>query len=386
MPSTASPAVDDIQFLLERVSSTEAVGWLWRRLEEGSDVPFFVSWTWIGTWLACVPGHIRPLLLTATRGGETIGAAILVPRRERRRGILNVRQLHFNTTGDPALDCIWIEHNGFVGSADAQQDLWPAFLRWFARQRDYDELLVPRVGEAIAGLPADVRLLHAMASSPAFRSVLPPGGTEDILASFSANTRQQLRRSLRACEAMGALRCEVADSVETALAWFDAMKALHVASWEERGKPHAFRYPFVEIFHRALIARGVLDGSIRMLRISAGVASLAYLYNFRRGETVCAYQSGFDYGREELRPGYVSHLLAMAMSVAEGATRYDFLAGDNQLKQSLGSNRYAMRSHRFAMPVLALRVEHGARQVWHRLRRAGLVRCLRAAENPNLPA
>jgi CelD/BcsL family acetyltransferase involved in cellulose biosynthesis len=51
----------------------------------------------------------------------------------------------------------------------------------------------------------------------------------------------------------------------------------------------------------------------------------------------------------------------MVASAAAGATRYDFLAGDNQLKRSLGRERYALYSHRFANPKLGLRVEAGFR-------------------------
>jgi CelD/BcsL family acetyltransferase involved in cellulose biosynthesis len=356
----------EIRFILEPASSGDDIGRLWRRLEQDTDVSFFVSWTWIGTWLRCLPECVRPQLLTATRGGAPVGAAILVPRRERRRG-MNVGQLHFNSTGDPALDCIWIEHNGFVASAEEQRELWPAFLNWFARQPDADELLVPRASAALIDKPpAETKLLHATYPSLAFRSSLLPGGLEAILGTLSANTRQQMRRSLRACEALGALRCESSESVGTALAWFGALKAFHMASWARRGKPHGFRYPFAEQFHRALIGRGVPDGSVQLLRISAGTTALGYLYNFRRGGTVLAYQSGFDDALGALRPGYVSHVLALAASAAGGAARYDFLAGENQLKHSLGSERYALFSHRIAKPRLGLRLEAIARSTARR--------------------
>lgn len=351
----------EIRFRLQPASVGDQAERLWRRLENDADVPFFVSWIWIGTWLRCLPESVRPQLLIGTRGGEPVGAAILVSRRKRRRG-MNVSQLHFNSTGDPALDCIWIEHNGFVASTDAQHELWPAFLAWFAQQPVADELLIPRASVAPMVEPAhQTKLLKATHAVPAFRGVLAPGGLEEILALLSANARQQIRRSLRACEALGEPRCETAKSLETALAWFDEMKAFHIASWERRGKPHGFRYQFSEEFHHALMAQGVTGGSVRLLRISAGATVLGYLYNFRRGEAEFAYQSGFDEAHSELRPGYVSHLLAMAASAAEGATRYDFLAGDNQLKRSLGRECYVLYSHRLAKPRLDLRIEAALR-------------------------
>lgn len=368
LPDRAS-SVDDLQFVLGPCVLGDDVRQLWGRLENGAAGSFFLSWAWVETWLRCLPGCIRPQLLTAERAGEVVGAAIVVIRRERRRGVLNVRQLHVHSTGDPALDCIWIEHNGFVGEAAAQRNVWPALLRWFDRQNEADELVVPRTGDATGplGPRSSANLLYRAMTSPGFRTPLRPGGVDAILTRVSANTRQQLRRSLRCCEALGRLRCELAPTVDAALAWFAALKALHVETWQARGQAHAFRYPFWETFHRALIARGIPDGSVQLLRISAGGTPLGYLYNFQRGGTVYAYQSGFDYGRAELKPGYISHLLAMAKSAQDGATCYDFLAGDNRLKRSLASDRYAIVTHRFTKRTTALRIEAAARALHERL-------------------
>jgi CelD/BcsL family acetyltransferase involved in cellulose biosynthesis len=56
----------------------------------------------------------------------------------------------------------------------------------------------------------------------------------------------------------------------------------------------------------------------------------------------------------------------MAVCAGDGATRYDFLAGDNQLKRSLGREHYALYSHRFAKPTLGLRIEAGFRSARNR--------------------
>lgn len=360
---------DNIEFDLREASSVSEVGDLWRRLEHASDVSFFTSWTWIGTWLRCLPTEIQPRLLVASRVGEPIGAAILVPRVERRRMILKVRQMHFNSTGDPSLDCIAIEHNGFVAGARTQLELWPAFLRWFARQSEADELVIPGILDGVIDIPGNFRLLHSATTSPGFATSLMPGGLETVLSRLSRNSRQHLRRNIRSWERLGELRCEAANSVGTALQWFEALKSFHVASWIRRGKPHAFRHPFVETFHRALIERGVPNGSVQLLRMRAGSVPIGFLYNFRCGGIVVAYQSGFDYSRSEQRPGYVCHLLGMAADADAGAVRYDFLAGENLLKRSLGNERYTLRWHRFAIPKLALRIEAAVRTAWNTLRR-----------------
>lgn len=321
-------------------------------MEQKGESSYFTRWTWVGTWLRCLPAQLRPRVLIATQGGEAVAAAILVARRERRHAILNVRQLHFNSTGDPALDCITIEYNDFVGASDPV--LWQAFLRWFAAG-EADELLLPgHSGDAPGRLASEKGLLHTERRQFGFICNL---GEKSRQAGLSRNTRQQLRRSLRDCEELGELRIEAAGDVTAALAWFDAMKVFHVRSWARRGKRHAFYFPFFERFHRAHIQTGAGDGSVQMRRVTAGGNVLGYLYDFCHDGRVCAYQSGFDADCIRLRPGYVSHALAMEQCARQGARSYDFLAGENRLKRSLAANTYTLGWHRFGRPTAALRFE-----------------------------
>jgi CelD/BcsL family acetyltransferase involved in cellulose biosynthesis len=135
------------------------------------------------------------------------------------------------------------------------------------------------------------------------------------------------------------------------------MKVFHIHSWERRGRPHAFRYPFFERFHRELIRAGLPKGEIQMLKISAGDRAIGYLYNFRRCKKIYAYQSGFEFSAPHLRPGYVSHALAMQSNAARGEQIYDFLGGDNPLKRSFADDHYfiswsAFRQRRLSSELL----------------------------------
>ena len=92
-------------------------------------------------------------------------------------------------------------------------------------------------------------------------------------------------------------------TVAEALTFFNSMKALHCASWERRGEPHSFAGEFFEPFHRLLIERSFAEGGIQLLRACAGERVVGYLYNFRLGNRVYAYQSGFDDADRRERPG-----------------------------------------------------------------------------------
>ena len=149
------------------------------------------------------------------------------------------------------------------------------------------------------------RLIEDVQEVPGFAinlaRVAKAGG--DVGAALGGKARQQLRRALRVYEARGALEVSEAASMGEALAFFDAMKQLHVASWQRRRRRHAFSTPHFEHFHRALIEREFGHGAIQLLRIAVGGAPIGYLYNFRNNGIVYAYQSGFDDGASRIKSG-----------------------------------------------------------------------------------
>jgi CelD/BcsL family acetyltransferase involved in cellulose biosynthesis len=341
---------------------------LWQNLDQRGSHSFFVTWTCIGTWLRLIPWDFAPRFLTVHRADDLVGAAFLVPRREK-HGLARVRQLHFNSTGEPEFDCVTIEHNNFArvdGNAGA---LWLSFMQFFAKNHDADELVIPGMtGENIAGVKTAGTLLAALRFAPAFRvctldSVAGPG----VEGYLSRNSRQQLRRSMRHYLQHGPFRVEEAGTTEEALSFFSALKDFHIKSWTARGKHHAFRYPFFEEFHRALITSGIPKGSVQLLRLSGGDRVIGYLYNFRHGKRIYAYQSGFDHSEREARPGYVCHALAIDHNARSGAEVYDFLAGDNRLKQTFANDRYLMSWCTYRKRGVWIRAEMLARSAANRL-------------------
>src|SRR4051812_41634681 len=313
---------DTLTISLRPVASVCAIKSLWDQVSSRPHGSFFTSWTWLGTWLELLPQPQSVRLLTV-RQGDQRGLALLVLRQVRRHQLLTVRQLHFNSTGDPQFDCIFIEHNGFAGIRP-DCSVWQEVGQWFLGDHSGgDELVIPGVEGRDASTSGGELQRHR--EVPAFRMSLNAtrehGGFE---ATLSRNSRQQLRRAFRDYGSPGSLAFDVARTAERALSYFDALKAFHVRSWTRRGKPHAFRHAFFETFHRALIARGVTDGSVRLICVTAAGQPVGYLYNFRYGATEYAYQSGFEDSDPDLRPGYVCHALAIEAAASEGAAVYDF--------------------------------------------------------------
>ena len=331
---------------LSAVRSMAEVEAAWRALEAAADPSFFQSWTWVG----CLAEERfpRPVLLTATRDKRTVGLALLncTP------GPLGSERLWLNESGDPALDAVYTEHNGLLLARDAT-DLLPACL-WNMLRAPVQPGMQSRgtwgrrlrlAGVDSAHLAAGqkvgtVRLVEKSAAPFVSLATLPPG-PDGYLATLSANTRYQLRRSNRCFARLGPIEVRQAETEPEALAFLDALANLHQSTWAARGQRGAFANPHFLRFHRALIARALPRDELALLRVSAGGHILGYLYNFRLRGRVFTYQSGFDYAAAatlagpHAKPGLTCHYTAILRAQAEGAVSYDFLAGPDRYKNSL---------------------------------------------------
>ena len=343
---------DPITARLEPLPPLDELAGIWRALERTAAPSFCQSWHWIGCWLE--ESGLKPRLLVARRGGAVVGLGLLPAAASRRAG-LPVRGLYLNQAGDPALDCVTIEFNGMLAAPDDRAAVDAACI----------EALFGRGGSGwgggfdalyLSGVPADclARLKRmGLAARLKIRRGAPlvdldrvraEGGTYDAYEAYEAglsrNTRQQIRRARRLYEETRPLRLTRAASVDEALAYFDRLKVLHQKTWTGRGRPGAFAEPFFERFHRRLIRAAFADGGVDVLHIAAGGRDVGYLYNLVRDGQVYAYQSGFAYAADaRLKPGLVSHGLAVAHYLAGDARAYHFMAGADRYKLSLANDR-----------------------------------------------
>ena len=310
------------------VTDFAALAPLWHDLERRADCSFFQSWAWTGCLAEDRFGE--PWLLTARRDGRLVGLALF--NRGPRAGLS--RPILLGESGKADLDSIFIEHNGLL--LDRNEPGGLAALCWSAVAETFGKTKWVISGTAEpAAFPAG-RIARIRAKRPAPYLDLSPDA--DPFDGFSANTRQQLRRSLRAWEEIGPLTLDIA-SPDQAGAYLDALAGFHQHYWTGRGKPGAFAEPFFGRFHHALLKRASDHQSIDLIRIRAGDRVAGYLYNLVHDGWVAAYQSGFDFGpdSDRLRPGLVCHLMAIRHYVRAGMRRYDFLGGEARYKRSLAN-------------------------------------------------
>lgn len=351
---------------LTAIDSIDALAGLWCDLERRVSPSFFLSWTWIGTWLEST--GVKAGLLTARAGDRVVGLALVASAKPRSHG-LRIPALCLHQSGSPAQDCITIEYNGFLAEPAWQAEVTTAFLEHLLSiGRDspwhWYELRLggidPALGERAVALGAKTRL--RVAHGCPYADLDAEAGV-DYLDQLSRNSRHQIRRAMRLYENFGALGLERADCLADAQAWFDEMKRLCTAYWNGKGQPGAFGEPFFEQFHRRLIATAFPLGQIDLMRVTAGSRLLGYLYNFRHNGIAYSYQSGFNYGPDgRFKPGMVSHVLAIRHYTGEGLRQYRFLAGESQYKRSLSTSRHDLVWLGVYRDTLVFRLESLARR------------------------
>jgi CelD/BcsL family acetyltransferase involved in cellulose biosynthesis len=310
-------------------------------------VRYIRSWAWVG----CAPERFdSPRVLRAYAGDRLVGICLLNQPR---------RCASLSEAGDPARDTPYVEHNGPLVAADAPPGTEAALLK--AALAGARRLRLSGVPPELPLLSGGVAIRSRADQAPFLDLEALRARGQDVFAALSPNARQQIRRSDRR---LGPLRLDRAATVPEALDWLDALAALHQASWNRRGKPGAFAEPFFRRFHRELIGRAHPDGGIDLLRVAGGRGVVGYLYNFRHGGVVHAYQSGFadaDLHPHE-KPGLTAHRLAIQAALERGDREYDFLAGPQRYKLSFASGMRPLVWAEMAHPASLAGI---ARRLWN---------------------
>ena len=333
---------------------------IWRELDEPSSRSFFTSWAWMENWLACLPRDQAPELAVIRDSRDQPLAAFFVRRTPvTRLRVLRSRAMFFNVTGNPRLDNLTIEYNGLVGrdvSIGQLVDLLPG---------EWDELFLPALRpDAFGGLSELVirgYRVRIERTVPVHLVELARVRESGYLKLLGGQTRSQVRRSQREA---GAVEVEFASDVDSALAIYGELVALHQAQWTARGEPGAFADPWFDRFHRRLIAQRFRHGDIELLRLRNADGPIGALYNFVHHGRVLQYQSGMaTFEDKHMKPGFIAHTAAIEHAAAAGHDFYDFLAGDVRYKKSLATSSTSLIWARVQRLRLRFLVEDRLREI-----------------------
>lgn len=359
---------------------------VWRDLERRSGGGFFVSWAWIGVWLANLP-HAWPMrLMRAEMFGEIVGLGILAGGEPKK--ICNVPYCateHLHETGVREIDMV-IEHNDFLLDAKYEDEVRAAMVRhWLESIDRVSELSIPGtshgawLSDGIDPKKHGMKRFDMTMKSHAMdlEEVRRAGGDPVLL--LDARTRAKIRRAMREYVGHGALRIEKAQTVIESLEWLDSLEMLHQKRWMAKGEDGCFSNPRFVRFHRMMIARNHQNGAAIVMRITVGDSALGYLYGFSDRHRFYVYQCGFDYEMVDRNsmPGLVCHVLAMQFFAKSGLRLYDFMAGFSGYKSALSNVEESMTWTLFRSESMRFRVIEHVRpiiaKIHHHKKR--LIRC-----------
>ena len=305
----------------------------WRALEAEAKPNFFTGWTWMGSWLRATGA--RPDLLTVRDDAGADVALALVGRSREKRLLGRVPTFRLNEAGDAKADRAFIEYNAPLCRRGQERDVTLAIGAALGKRRDWRALRLSGVepgAPLIAAIPA--RRKSLIDRSPAYFADLEAvrAANGDYLSLLSSNTRSQIKRSAK--DYPGVPSVERAADEPTVVAWLAEMQALNGG----RHADNAWDEPVFRVFAAEIVRAGLADGTVDLLRITAGEAVLGYLITFLSAGRAMNYQSAFtEPATPKSKPGLMAHAAAITHYAERGFDLYSLLAGKDRYKQSLST-------------------------------------------------
>jgi hypothetical protein len=321
---------------------------MWGSLaEESPHSSFFLTSTWVGSWLSVFGNLLQPklLLFRDARGVELQGICLFVARSEA-SGPFRVSRAYLNTAGEDEADEACVEYNTLLCRSGCESVVAASFTA-YVQEQSWDELVLKGMAAnpVLSELQAadyDAKVVSHVERSAYFVPLrsFGSGDKPTYLSLLSRNTRDQIRRSIKIYESRGPVEVRAAVDLADSQLALSQLADLHQMSWTARGKKGTFGSERLMAFHRRLVDSAFPSSGVQMLRVTVGGDLLAVLYLFLFRERVYFYQSGIKYEEDNrLKPGLVAHALAIEFYRSAGFAEYDFLAGDSRYKKSLATSQ-----------------------------------------------
>lgn len=333
----------------------------WRALEARCQGSFFTTWNFIGPLL-----HLTtrpPKVFIARQAGDIVGLA-LIARKSRGTLLGRVEGVSLNQTSCPDEDLVYIEFNDVLCPEALRRDVLEALANNLrALSPPWAELHLAGVsGPDLPDIAASFGLREAECkTSPAPYVDLAKVQEEGYLALLGRNTRSQISRARRLFEQeLGPLTLqEVRGEAEIRSALMQ-LRDWQITKFAATGTRSSLQSRFFMKFVTALLLeQSAADTKAELLHVDAGDTPLGLLINFCHRGTVANYQCAFAPFPDDnkLKPGHVSHALAVDHYSANGHQIYHFLGGDQQYKKSLSTDTDQMIWTRLQKPGTRLSLE-----------------------------
>lgn len=255
---------------------------------------------------------------------------------ERLKGLIHSKQVMLNEYLNDHCNMI-TQYNGMLVNDKYAKSAWNCFyeclMSW---DRPWDELAMSSISQdqlevvasACPGLSLDIDKVHkewTVSLKPEFSDL------KTLINEFKSKSRHQLRQSIRNFEKeLGAITLTAAATIADAFTYFDAMGELHTKRWEKAGRAGSFANQNWVNFHKEIIRNEFSNGNILLLAIKSGATDIGFLYGHIYKNVAYMQQTGFAAMELNiLKPGYISHLYAMAFCAARGIEAYNLLPDED---------------------------------------------------------
>jgi CelD/BcsL family acetyltransferase involved in cellulose biosynthesis len=306
--------------MLEPIVSFDGLAEDWTRLalQTGS---IFSTWEWNSLWWKYF-GRGRELMATVCRddGGNLVAILPLYGSRER-----PLRILRFLGHGQG-------DHLGPI-CAPADRDQVAQALHDALGSRRFDLF----IGDKMPSEPGWNALLRGRMLRRTASPVLRFEGRswDELLASRSANFREQVRRRERKLAREHKLEYRFCDDPAQLQSYLDVLFRLHLARWGDRG---AWFSPEAEAFHREFASLAFQRGWLRLWLLELDGRPAAAWYGLRFGRVELYYQAGRDPEWERGSVGFVLLAHSIRAAIEDGMDEYWFLEGSESFKYRFASD------------------------------------------------
>ncbi len=304
----------------------------WAALETHGPPGLACSWWWTETWLRHYGDAVPHAFALVEADGRPVGAALVTWSARRVGRFPALRAIHVGTAGEPPRETVHVERNALLTVPGARPAAARALRRGLETLPGWDELRLDGF------LPEDARALLGEAVAEVRREPCPVADLAAMrdrglsaLEGIGAGARRRVRQGLRL---LGEVEVEWPQGEDHALDVLDELVALHEARW----RPGVFSAPRFAAFHRDLVVRSGGRAPVWLLRARARGRVIGCLYGFVEDGAALFYQSGLIASDDNrVRPGLVTHALAMQACLDRGLALYDFLGGESRYKRELAT-------------------------------------------------
>jgi CelD/BcsL family acetyltransferase involved in cellulose biosynthesis len=296
----------------------------WRDLlARAADPTPFQSFEWQETWWRH-HGRGRLWVLAAYDSGVMVG---LMPLHITRYRGTPLRQVRF--LGAPLSD--FQEILAAQGREGAVRDAFVAHLAAHSSRWDLCDFADQRKGTSLTEgeMPDPLRpmLVHHRVCP-----YIPLNSSwDEFVKRLSKNMRTNVGRRRRQVAKQFRAEYDVASDA-TVTAAMEELFRLHNARWRRRGVSGAFAGARMQAFHHEVAKRFLARGWLRLHRLRLDGETRAAFYCFQLGRRVYYYLSGFDLAFGKYSIGNVLMAQAIERAIADGATEFDLLRGDETYK------------------------------------------------------